>query len=86
MKKTQERPARAAGGGVSGARLMNLAVPVLSDPSTESMLLPLHFLLRRRPFFVGAAVSSSVESVSTPASSSGYFLPSSARAHLSART
>ena len=30
MKKTQERPARAAGGGVSGARLMNLAVPVLS--------------------------------------------------------
>ena len=33
-----------------------------------------------------AAVSSPVESVSAPASSPGYFLPSSARAHLSART
>ena len=48
-----------------------LEAPGSLDPSTTSTVLHLRFLLQRRPFFVGAAASSSVESISASASSPG---------------
>src|SRR3954462_7383421 len=61
-----------------------LAPPSLPDCSTTSTSLPFLFLLfRRRFFFAGAA--SSLSDPPVPVFSPGIFLPSSARAHLSAR-
>src|SRR4051812_40989010 len=61
-----------------------LAVPSLLDCSRTSTSLPFLFMLpRRRPFLSGAV--SSLSDPNVPAFSPGSFLPSSARAHLSAR-
>ena len=45
---------------LGSSSLAFLVAPVLPEPSTASTVLPLRFLLRRRPFFVGVAASSSV--------------------------
>src|SRR3954469_8568193 len=61
-----------------------LAAPSSPDCSiTSTSWLFFFLLLRRRPFFVGAV--SSLSDPPAPAFSPGSFLPSSARAHLSAR-
>src|SRR4051812_20102945 len=61
-----------------------LAPPSLPDCSTASTSLPFFFLLFRRRLFVAGAASS-LSDPSAPVFSPGSLLPSSARAHLSAR-
>src|SRR6187399_2799689 len=61
--------------------LAGASLPVFSTASTS--FLPFLLLFRRRLFFAGAASSLSLPPA--PASSPGSLLPSSARAHLSAR-
>src|SRR3954471_15128520 len=61
-----------------------LAAPSSPDCSTTSTSWFFFFLLFRRRFFLAGAVSSLSDSP-TPVFSPGSFLPSSARAHLSAR-
>src|SRR3954462_13956436 len=61
-----------------------LAPPSLPDCSTTSTSLPFFFLLFRRRFLLAGAASSLSDPL-VPTFSPGSFLPSSARAHLSAR-